>query len=165
MESRVCNFCKINKSLSEFYDNYKTKCKVCKKEYEKNYRQVNREKCNKDRRLYKAKRLKEDSLYALKNSLRKLINESLKRQGYSKKTKAYKYLGASYETVHAHLMNSFVERYGRNPLKDDDLHIDHIKPCALSKNEEEMIALQHYTNLQWLLAKDNRDKGMKYEVD
>ena len=50
-------------------------------------------------------------------------------------------------------------------IENFDINIDHIKPCALAKNEQEMIELQHYTNLQWLLAEDNRNKGDKYEED
>ena len=89
----------------------------------------------------------------------------MKRKGYSKNTKTYKYLGADYETVYIHLAKSFIDNYGRKPTQEDDINIDHIKPCALAKNEQEMIELQHYTNLQWLLAEDNRNKGDKYEED
>jgi hypothetical protein len=41
-------------------------------------------------------------------------------------------------------------------------HIDHIKPIALATTEEEVIKLNHYTNLQPLWAKDNLKKGAKY---
>ena len=35
--------------------------------------------------------------------------------------------------------------------------IDHIKPLSLAKNGEELISLMHYTNLQPLCSKINRD--------
>lgn len=44
-------------------------------------------------------------------------------------------------------------------------HIDHIKPCAsfdLTDPEEQKECF-HYTNLQPLWAKDNLNKGAKYD--
>ena len=40
-------------------------------------------------------------------------------------------------------------------------HLDHIYPVSLSKDEEELIKLNHYTNFQPLWAIDNMIKGNK----
>ena len=40
-------------------------------------------------------------------------------------------------------------------------HIDHIIPISSANNEEELIKLCHYTNLQPLWAVDNFKKGSK----
>ena len=40
-------------------------------------------------------------------------------------------------------------------------HLDHIKPLALAKSEEDVILLNHYTNFQPLWAEDNLKKGSK----
>ena len=42
-------------------------------------------------------------------------------------------------------------------------HLDHVKPLYLSENEEDLIKLNHYTNLQPLWAEDNLKKNRKYD--
>ena len=42
-------------------------------------------------------------------------------------------------------------------------HIDHIKPLSLATTEQEVVELNHYTNLQPLWAIDNLKKSNKYE--
>jgi hypothetical protein len=38
-------------------------------------------------------------------------------------------------------------------------HIDHIVPCAQARDNDELLKLQHYTNLQPLWASDNFSKN------
>ena len=40
-------------------------------------------------------------------------------------------------------------------------HIDHVKPLSEANNIEDVITLNHYTNLQPLFAKDNLKKSNK----
>jgi len=44
-------------------------------------------------------------------------------------------------------------------------HIDHIIPLKAAKTEFEVIALNHYTNLQPLWAKDNLTKRDSYNKE
>jgi hypothetical protein len=44
-----------------------------------------------------------------------------------------------------------------------EIHVDHIKPLASAKKEEELISLCHYTNLQPLWCLDNLSKGATFE--
>ena len=41
------------------------------------------------------------------------------------------------------------------------IHIDHIVPISTASTEEEVIALNHFTNLRPMWARDNMVKGAK----
>ena len=70
-------------------------------------------------------------------------------------------IGCTVEQLKQHLESHFkVGMFWSNYGK---WHIDHIKPCAsfdLSKESEQKKCF-HYTNLQPLWAKENREKGSK----
>jgi hypothetical protein len=83
---------------------------------------------------------------------------SLKRKGYTKRSKTQKLLGADFQAVRNHLENTWLQNYG-TPYAGEVVHVDHIIPCSLAKTERELIALQHYTNLQYLTPEDNLRKS------
>jgi hypothetical protein len=107
-------------------------------------------------------RLKHDPLFKLSRDIPKLIRISLRRNGYSKKSKTSEILGCSYEAFKKHIEGKF------EPWMDWDNRgkyngelffgwdIDHIIPVSSAQNEEEMIKLNHYTNLQPLDSYVNR---------
>lgn len=73
-------------------------------------------------------------------------------------------LGCSIEELKLHMSKKFTEgmswdNYGKY------WEIDHIKPCSLFdlSKEDEQRKCFHFTNLQPLLPKENRQKGNKYE--
>lgn len=71
-------------------------------------------------------------------------------------------LGCDISFFKAYIEEKFLP--GMNWSKLPDIHIDHIKPCAmfdLTKLEQQK-ACFHYTNLQPLWAIDNIRKGAKY---
>jgi len=112
---------------------------------------------------YRKKRFEEDPLFKLTVNIRHLISNSLRRQGYSKKTRTYKILGCDYETFYNHLLETYKKNYGVEWDGIEDVHIDHIIPVSLAQTEEEVIKLCHYSNLQLLKAKDNLDKKDKLD--
>lgn len=164
----------------EYYDNYWATNKDKKLEYDKTYSKQYYEE-NKDNILnkrkilssspeYKNKRntqLKErrdtDHLYRLKVNIRSLISHSLNRKGYIKNCKTFEILGCSYQEFKIYLESKFEhwmtwDNYG---LYDGNLNtgwdIDHITPNANATNEAEIFSYNHYTNLQPLCSKVNRD--------
>ena len=104
-----------------------------------------------------------DDLFNLKVNIRTMIYKSLLNNGYTKKAKCYEILGCSFEEFKIYLESKFEPwmNWQNKGLYNGELDygwdIDHIIPLSSSKNEEEMIKLNHYTNLQPLCSKVNRD--------
>jgi hypothetical protein len=88
-----------------------------------------------------------------------LISKSITRQGYRKTSKSKQILGCDYIELKQHLESKFTE--GMNWDNYGKWHIDHIYPSSLAETEEEIIRLNHFTNLQPLWAEDNIRKGNK----
>jgi hypothetical protein len=110
---------------------------------------------------YERQRKAKDPLFKLLHNLRSLINISLKAKGFRKSSKTRELLGADFATVHAHLIETAIRNYGYyNP--NASYHIDHIIPCSVADNEDELNTLQFYYNLQYLTPKDNLIKGSKW---
>jgi hypothetical protein len=102
---------------------------------------------------------KKNELYVFIDRTRKLISGSFKRQGYKKFSKTHEILGCTFEEFKEHIEKQFVD--GMSWDNRSKWHIDHIYPISLAKSEEEVIKLNHYTNLQPLWAKDNIRKSNK----
>ena len=130
-------------------------------DYKRNWQKTNHGK--KVAREYCARRIKEDPMFALKHRLRCRINSCLRKNGWSKKSKTIKMLGAEWGIVQAHLESLFID--GMSWGNRRDWHIDHIIPLVSAQNEEELERLCHYTNLQPLWAIDNLQKGCSMPVD
>ena len=162
---RVCNKCKINKEYSEFSkcktrkNGYEYKCKLCYNQYKKEYFQKNKIEYNELSKKYLSNRKKTDSLFKLICNIRTLISISIKKQGFEKKSKTFKYLGCSFEEFKEHLEKQFTE--GMTWENAGEWHLDHKIPISSAKTEEEIFKLNHYTNFQPLWAEDNIRKGNK----
>jgi hypothetical protein len=146
----------ISKGRTFGYHHY---CMDCKN----GITQKNREKPEVRKREYnqKKQKLKTDPLFKLTCNIRTLVRISFKN-GFTKKSRTEKILGCSYEELKKHFEDRFEswmtwENYGKyNGDLNFGWDIDHIKPVSLAKNEEELIKLNHYTNLQPLCSRVNR---------
>lgn len=95
------------------------------------------------------------------HKIRNLVRITIKNGGYSKNTKTCLILGAEFNVVRSHIQSLFKD--GMSWENHGKWHIDHIVPVSSAKSEEELLLLNHYTNLRPLWAIDNLRKGTKTE--
>jgi hypothetical protein len=141
---------------------YNNQYELNNKEKRKEWRLKNKNKLKENRKIYEAERRK-DPIYRFKKNIRNLIYKSIIRMDYSKKSKSYDILGCTPDEFRIFIESKFEswmtwEKYGRyNGELNYGWDIDHIIPLISAKTEEELIILNHYTNLQPLCSKINRD--------
>ena len=129
------------------------------REQRKKYREQNRNKINQ----YENKKRKEDPLYWLRSNIRSSISTMLNRKGYTKNSKTIEILGCSFEEFFLYLESKFEpwmtwdNRGLYNGTSNFGWDIDHIIPISSGLTEEDIIRLNHYTNLQPLCSYYNRD--------
>jgi putative sterol carrier protein len=134
--------------------NYK-KNKFVKLAYSAAYQKENLPKIN----AHRSERKKHDLLYREKERIRCLIKQSLVAKGYSKNSSTFEILGCSYEQWINHIEKQFLK--GMTWENRNDWHIDHIVPIASAKSVEDLIKLNHFTNMRPIWAKDNLAKSAK----
>jgi len=123
------------------------------KEYGRNYSRV-----------YVKNRYNNEPLYKLKRNLRSSTIRAYKNISLIKNITTEILLGCSYEDFKIYLESKFEDwmthdNYGmyKKNTYNYGWDIDHIIPLSYAKTEEELIKLFHYTNLQPLCSKINRD--------
>lgn len=137
----------------EYYENNKDKRKIYLKE--------NKTKILDYYRNYKKNRRAQDPMYRVINNLRTRIYLACKAIQLNKSTSVNKSIGLPLSELKTYIESKFQE--GMTWKNYGKWHIDHIKPLSSATTEEEVIKLNHYTNLQPLWAIDNIKKSNKYE--
>lgn len=102
-----------------------------------------------------------DPLYVATKRIRGLVTKAFKGKGFSKTSKTCEILGCTFEQFKYYIESQFTD--GMSWLVFDKIHIDHVIPLSSVKTIEEIIKLNHYTNLQPLWARDNLKKGAKLD--
>ncbi len=125
-------------------------------DYKKKYYQSNKQRINEQVRV----RRSEDPLLSLIHRIRCLIGHSLRKNRYTKKSRTYEILGCSYEEFMVHIESQFAE--GMSWENRDKWHIDHRVPVSWGITEEEVIALNHYSNLKPMWAIENTSKKNRF---
>ena len=101
-------------------------------------------------------------MFKLTCSIRGLINISFRNNGYGKKSKTYEILGITFEEFKTQIESQWEDwmnwnNYGKyNGKENYGWDLDHIIPISSGKCEEDIIRLNHHSNLQPLCSYVNR---------
>ena len=143
--------------LAQKQKEYNDKNRDKVREWGRQYAEKNRDKLRAYRENYRKERVEKDPLFKMSVNIRHLVANSLRRQGFSKKTKTAAILGCDYDTLWKHLKQTWLDNYGTE-WNGEDYHIDHIIPLATAETEQDIIDLCHYENLQMLKPEHNLEK-------
>ena len=167
----------------EYCKKYYKENKKTKREYERRYWEENKIKLNEKKRLryntceeirikklqknqtHRKNKIESDTVEKMKHIMRTMINNALRKKNYTKKSKTQEILGCTYKELKIHIENQFDvwmnwDNYGNingnHATKiNQRWQIDHQIPLSSAKTEEELIKLNHYTNLQPLCSYTN----------
>jgi hypothetical protein len=143
------------------------------KSRKKKWLENNRDLCRARTKRYKKKVRLNNPIYRLYESIGNLIRNSVKRTKHYKKNRTTEILGCSIQTFKLHIESKFEpwmnwKNYGKYEYGKLNFgwDIDHIIPVSTANSEEELIKLNHYTNLQPLCSMVNRHiKSDKIPLD
>lgn len=162
---------KVKVARAKSYKENKDAVKIAASKYYKSNKdkiqksQFNWRNKNKDKvRLYSKNyliKIKSDQLLSMKQRYRSFVSKIFRSNGFTKKSKAQEILGCSWNDFKLHIERQFINGMSWNRISE--IHLDHIVPLSSAKNENDLISLNHYTNLRPLWAKDNLSKGSKME--
>lgn len=174
-KERILAGCKAYRDLEA----NKLKAKVRRK----NYYRVNKEKvlaknkawneAHKDHikgtmKKWRKRKWNNDPLYKLKMNTNLYIRLSMRHvAGAKKRQRTCEILGCSIPEFKVYIEKQFKEgmTWGNWGRLDKEWQLDHIVPVSLGATEEEIVRLNHYSNLQPLGAKENITKSNKLILD
>lgn len=131
-------------------------------ENSRNYYQKNKTHANEVMRKRRMERRQSDPFYSLAQATRSLVSRAFKNKNYTKTSKTCAILGCSWDELTRHIESQFTN--GMNWANRGQWHIDHIIPLASAQTPDDLLRLNHYTNLQPLWALDNLKKGARVSI-
>lgn len=163
---------KIKEYEKQRFQEKKSEISAKNKIYKIKHKERDRDKNNLQRLKYKKNRCLIDPLYKLKINIRSLIANSIKNRGYHKNSKTQDILGCTPEFFKEYIESLWLHpknldengnvwmSWNNHGLYNGTLNhgwdMDHIIPITSSLNEDDVIKLNHYTNIQPLCSKVNR---------
>lgn len=158
---------KIKKARAEAYQAQKDKVKAeVSRYYQANKERVQLSQAewrsrNKHRvRAYSAnyaQKVKENPLLLLQVRYRQIVSKAWRGQGFARTSRSHEILGCTWEEFRRHIERQFTRGMGWDRI--EEIHLDHIVALSTAQTEEDVVALNHYTNLRPLWAKENMSKG------
>ncbi len=154
---RVCSVCDTLKPMLDYYK-HSRKCKKCISVHNHACRVPKQRVLSlNSHSVYVRSKRQSNPLFRLRSTVSTLVANSLVNNGYSKKSRTASILGCSFEQFHDHIQSQFT--VGMTWDNRSLWHIDHVIPLAFACNEQELLMLNHYTNLRPIWAADNLAKG------
>jgi len=145
---KVCSVCNTNKphtsfkEVKQYSDGFHKKCRDCeqkrKKELSKKY---NRQ---------KNERIMNDPIAKSRKNARQMILSAFRYVGSKKNAKTYEIIG-----LNAGKFEQWLRDVSDVKPETHDVHIDHIIPISSAQSHDEVLALSHFSNLQWLSHDEN----------
>ena len=145
---------KINARKKVYYRNHKDQSRAVNRAW----RAKNKKKYSETNQQYVQKRSAADSVFKLRVKMSKLISAGMKRGNFTKKSRTREMVELDFEYLKNYLEYTWFLNYGTE-YDGQPVHIDHIVPCSAANTEQEIIALQHWSNLQYLTPEDNLAKS------
>ena len=183
---KKCSICKLELPFENFSKDkrnktgYGNRCKSCYSEYCKkrledpekrkhrrksqnenylhnHYNNEESLKKDRERKLRYYHNAIQDELKKFEFSIRSLVRNRIKGKGFKKSSDTLSILGTTWDNLKVYFEQRFTnemtwENYGTY------WEIDHILPVNTAKTQEDIIRLNHYTNLQPLMISENRSK-------
>lgn len=182
---RTCRICNQTKSIHGFYvskpaqdrksPKIETRCKSCTRDHYNTNREtiLSRaaskripkvkppKKTVEENRIrqaaYKRNKRQSDPMFKLRSNVGTSIANALSAGGYKKTSNTASILGCTFKEFYIHIEQQFVP--GMSWANRNNWHIDHIVPLSFAENEQELLALNHYTNLRPLWSIENQNKA------
>lgn len=154
---KVCSVCDLLKSHTSFgkskqyKDGFLRRCNDCvekrKKELSKKHNRKRHE------------RIMSDPVAKSRKNARRMILSAFRYVGSKKNAKTYEIIG-----LNAYKFEQWLRDVSDVKPETHDVHIDHIIPISSAQSHDEVLALSHFSNLQWLAHDENirkRDSKIK----
>ena len=125
------------------------------KERSKLWAKNNRDKVNK----YIKSKKEKNPLFKVELNIRGRMKQYLKQKNITQRNKTYDIVGIEINDLKKHIEKQFTKGMNWENYGVYGWHIDHIIPLCSANDENELLKLFHYTNLQPLWAEDNLKKN------
>lgn len=158
---RFCSHCCQNKPITDYWvskskgDGLYPTCKICCKVYRKTKLSDYTKKYHND---YEKDKRKNNPIYKAMKNVSRRIRQFIHK---GNNTTTMNILGIDLDGFKKHLEQQFKDGMSWDNYGLHGWHIDHIIPISTALTEEDVILLNHYTNLQPLWWYENLSKGNK----
>ena len=154
----------IKQKNKKRYNDYYEKYKDYHKKYMITWKQNNKDKLKKYYKNDYNKRMSNEISH-MKEIIRKEVARSFRVKNKKKNNHTIEIIGCDIEFLTNYLISTYEKNYNEkwNWEYLSKVHVDHIIPLKTAKTENDIIRLNHYTNLQLLKVEDNLHKGAKLD--